>query len=146
MPNSSNDMPEINGIAYTWSNVTANIAGLKIHNLRAISYSDAQEMANVYGAGQLPVARSYGKISSKASITLLRAEVEAISNAIPTGRLQDAPPFDIIVQFMMGDDQMTTHRIRNAQFKGNSFDAAEKNGTTAIETAFELIVSHIEWK
>ncbi len=136
---------EINGATHSWSNLMVNIAGVSVSGITKISYSDEQTIENIYGAGQRPVGRGYGKIESKASFTLLRDEVEAIRAASPTGRLQDISPFDIIVQFIpVNGQRIVTHKIRNAQFKSDSVEVSE--GDTSNATDFELIVSQIDWR
>ena len=137
--------PEINGVVYNWSNLQVNIAGTLVTGITKINYKDEQEIESVYGAGQRPIGRGYGRITSSAGITLLRDEVEAIRASSGTGRLQDIPSFDIIVQFLPVDGKkIITHRIRGAQFKNDGVDASEGDTGNSIE--FELVVSQIEWK
>jgi hypothetical protein len=136
--------PEINGVVYSWSNLIVNIAGAEITGITKVNYSDEQEIESVYGAGQRPIGRGYGRITSSANITLYRDEVEVIRGASPTGRLQDIDSFDIIVQFVpVGGKAIITHRIRGAQFKSDGVDVSE--GDTSNTVDFDLIVSQIEW-
>lgn len=136
--------PLINGVEPAWANLTVNIAGLPETGITSIDYEDTQEMENVYGAGQRPVGRGYGKIEASATINLLRNAVESIREASPTGRLQDIAPFDIIVMFIpVQGGKMITHRIRNCQFKADKLSVGKDD--LKIETDFELLPSHIEW-
>lgn len=136
--------PLINGVEPSWSNLTVNIAGLPETAIKKIDYSDDQTIDNIYGAGQRPVARGYGKIEATASVTLLRSAIENIREASDTGRLQDIAPFDIIVSFVPPQGgKVITHRIRNCQFKTDGLSVGEDD--TSIETDMELVVSHIEW-
>jgi hypothetical protein len=138
-------VPLINGVEPSWANLTVNIAGFPETAIKKIDYSDNQTIENIYGAGQRPVARGYGKIEATASITLLRSAVENIRKASVTGRLQDIAPFDIIVNFVPPQGGIViTHRIRNCQFKTDGLSVGAED--TSIETDFELVVSHIEWK
>lgn len=137
-------MPLINGIEPAWSNLTVNIAGFPESAIKKIDYSDDQVVENIYGAGQRPVGRGYGRIEVTASITLLRSAVENIREASPTGRLQDIAPFDIIVNFLPPQGgRVITHRIRNCQFKTDGLSVGEDD--ISIETDLELVPSHIEW-
>ena len=137
--------PEINGVVYSWSNLQVNINGTLITGITKVNYKDEQEIESIYGAGQRPIGRGYGRITSSASMTLLRDEVETIRTENGGGRLQDIAPFDIIVQFIPVDGKaMITHRIRGAQFKNDGVDASE--GETGNQIDFDLIVSQIEWK
>lgn len=136
--------PLINGTEPAWSNLTVNIAGFPETGITSIEYAEEQEVENIYGAGQRPVARGYGKIEATASVTLQRNAVESIREASPTGRLSDIAPFDIIVQFVpVQGGKIITHRIRNCQFKTDGLQVGSDD--LSIETDFELIVSHIEY-
>jgi hypothetical protein len=137
--------PLINGVEPGWANLVVNIAGFPETGITAINYGQDQTIENIYGAGQTPIGRGYGNIESKCSITLLRNAVESIRAASPTGLLQDIAPFDIIVLFVpVQGGKITTHRVRNCQFKSDNLDV--KQNDLKIETEFELIVSHIQYQ
>lgn len=137
-------IPLINGVEPAWASLVVNIAGFPEIGIRAINYKDEQEMENIYGAGQRPIARGYGRITASAGITLLRSAVEAIREGSLTGRLQDIAPFNIVVQFLpVNGGKIITHKLRNCQFKSDELSLSE--GDMSNETQFELLVSHIEW-
>lgn len=138
-------IPEINGVAHSWANLQVNIGGVPVTGIQKITYKDSQTIENIYGAGQRPVGRGYGKIESTASMTLLRSEIEALRDSSPTGRLQDIAPFDIIVQFLpVNGQKIVTHRLRNCQFKDDGVDIS--GGDTSNSEELPMILSHIEWK
>ena len=137
-------MPLINGVEYGWASITANIGGIPEVAITAISYSDKQTIDNIYGAGQHPIGRGYGKIEASASITLLMSAVESIRSASLTGRLQDIAPFDVVVTFIApGDAKIIKHVIKNCQFTEDTFDA--KVDDTSFEISLPLLPSHIIW-
>ncbi|GAB3194708.1 hypothetical protein ABID22_000133 [Pontibacter aydingkolensis] len=134
----------INGLEYSWSKITFIVAGIPVTRISAINYSDKQEKTNNRGAGSMPVSRSQGAYEATASITLHASEIEALTAAAPNRRLQDIPPFSIIVSYAKPDNSGTaTHKLRNVEFMTNGRDI--KTGDTLIETELELIVSHIDW-
>ncbi len=139
-------VPLINGVAYSWGDVTFNIAGTPIVGIVSIDYKDAQTIENHYGAGQHPISRGYGNIEPTASIGLSRSAIESIRAASEvTGRLQDIGPFDIIVSFVpLNGGAVVTHRIRNCVFTEDSNAMAQ--GDTKNEVTLPLLPSHIEWK
>ncbi|MDR3093645.1 MAG: hypothetical protein LBU62_03240 [Bacteroidales bacterium] len=138
-------VPEINGVVHSWGNLVVNISGVVVTGITQLNYKDSQTIDNIYGAGQHPVGRGYGRIEPSASITLLRSEVESIRAASPTGRLQDIAPFDVIVQFIpVNGQKIVTHRIRGAQFRDDGLEISE--GDTSNATQFELVVRNIEWR
>lgn len=138
-------IPEINGVCHSWASLNVNIGGIPVVGITKISYEDSQVVENIYGVGQRPVGRGYGRIECSASMTLLRNEIEALRESSPTGRLQDIAPFDVIVQFLpVNGQKIVTHKLRNCQFKTDGVEISE--GDTSNTADMELILSHIEWK
>ncbi len=112
--------------------------------ISAIRYSDEQEIEDNYGAGRFPVSRGYGEIKTEGSITLHAEEVRAIQAAAPLRRLQDIPPFDIVVSYIpLSGAAVTTDVLKNCQFKKNARDA--KQGDKKIEVEIPLVISNIIW-
>lgn len=134
--------PLINGVAYSWADVTMNIMGVPIVGVTDISYEEPQEVEGNYGAGNYPVSLGYGKVEPKASITLHMEEVEKITDVAPNRRVQEIPPFDIVVNFLRGT-KTVTHKIRNAVIKTNKREL--KQGDKVFAVQFDLFCSHIEW-
>jgi hypothetical protein len=136
--------PLINGIAHSWADISINIMNTPVYGVSALKYEDNQEIVDNYGAGNRPVSRGYGKIECSGSITLHSEELLALQKAAPNGRIQEIPPFDIVVCFTPADSvNMTTDILKNCQFKKNARDI--KEGDTKLETETELIISHIIW-
>jgi hypothetical protein len=137
--------PFINGKRHSWASIKLNMLGRDVTGFTAISYGDSVEKENLYGAGQMPIARGEGNYEAKASITLYNWEVNAILAALGPGRrLTDIDPFDITVVFMpKGQAGLVTHVIRNCEFVNNDIDVSQ--GDTSIPVELELLPSHIEW-
>lgn len=135
--------PLINGVAYSWADVTLNVLGVPIVGVTEISYEEPQEVEGNYGAGNYPVSLGYGKIEPKASITLHMEEVEKLADIAPNGRLQEIPPFDIVVSYLR-DTKIVTHKIRNCVIKNNKREL--KQGDKVFSVKLEMFTSHIEWK
>ncbi|MCB2379799.1 hypothetical protein LGH70_19540 [Hymenobacter sp. BT635] len=144
MPGLNDIQPLINGVAYSWADINAQILGKTMYGITAISYEDDQVMEDNFGAGMMPTSRGYGQLKSKASITIEAKESERLVEATPTGRIQDIPPFPITVAYVNPANKTVTHKLMNCQFKGNKRDV--KAGDTKIEVEHELIISHIQWK
>ncbi|UGU15212.1 hypothetical protein LS482_16185 [Sinomicrobium kalidii] len=127
-----------------WNSITVNLLGRDIEGITAISYSDSEELENVYGAGKYPVGRGGGNYQAEASITLLKEEWDALQAAVPAGqRVQDIAPFDIIVEYTRDNGAIQVDRIRNAQFTGRGVENNQND--KMLEYEAELIISHIEW-
>ena len=139
-----NGIPLINGQEYCWADIVTTIAGTPVTGITGIEYNDDQEVADIYGAGRYPVARSKGRITCTAKITLLTSEVIALEKKSPTGRIQDIAPFPIIVSYIPDDGgEVVTDKLRNCQFKTNKRSWSE--GDTSKPVDIDLILSHIEW-
>jgi hypothetical protein len=137
-------IPLINGTSYEWVQIELRLFNRTVPGVTAIKYEETRDIVDNYGAGKYPVSRAYGKIETKASITLEMVEVEALQSAITTGSLMDIPEFDIVVSYLPEGGIICTHTLHNCRFKGNKREA--KKGDTTIEVEIELAVSHLTWK
>jgi hypothetical protein len=137
-------VPLINGVSYSWAIISINILGTIIYGTTAVSYQDAVQKENNYGAGGYPVSRGSGNYEAKASLTLYAEEVQKLVDVAPNNKLELIPPFDIEVSFEPTAGVIVTHTIKNCEFMGNSIEA--KQGDKKIETKFDLVVSDIIWK
>lgn len=139
----NNGIPLVNGMLYSWADIVTSISGVPVTGIVGVEYGDNQEVVNKYGVGRHPVGRAKGRITPSAKIILYQEEVEAIQRQAPNGRIQDIAPFDITVTYLPDSGIVTTDKIRNCQFKGNS--RKWKEGDTGQEVELELVPSHIEW-
>lgn len=139
-----NYQPLINGTSYSWSQIELKILNQAVPGVKEIKYKDDQEIVDNYGAGNRPVSRGYGKITTTASLKMEMAEVEALQAAVPDGRLQSIPEFDIIVSYLPEQGKIVTHTLHNVRFKSNAREP--KEGDTSVDVEIELAVSHISWK
>ena len=139
-----NGIPLINGHEYCWADIAVAIAGMPVTGITGIEYNDDQEIADIYGAGRYPVSRSKGRITCTGKISLLMSEVAALVRTSPNGRLQDIPPFTIVVSYIPDEGgAVVIDTLRNCQFKSNKRSWSE--GDTSKSTDIDLAVSHIEW-
>jgi hypothetical protein len=135
--------PLINGVGYSWAQITIKIGGVAVSGVQAITYGDKQDISDVYGAGPYPVERVEGKITSSCSMTMLMSEVEALQQSVPSGRLQDIGEFDIVVSFEPGNGIVRTHKILNCRFLDNTRKMKSSDQTIPIDMT--LICSQIIW-
>lgn len=136
-------IPLINGVEYAWGDIVATVGGVPLIGVTAIEYADEQTVENHYGAGRYPVARSKGRITPTAKLTVSMIEVLAWQKASPTGRLQDLAPFPIIVSYLPEDGQIVSDKLIACQFKKNT--RAWKEGDTRQLVELELVISHVAW-
>lgn len=136
--------PLINGRSYGWADITIAPAGVPLNGVTAINYSDKQEMENVYGAGNLPVARGYGRITFDGNVTISMEDLEKLQASSPTGRIQDIPEFPIIVSYIPDNAPIVTHKLQYCRFKNNGRDP--KEGDQSIKQQIDLVIGNIAWK
>lgn len=126
-----------------WNKITINLLERDVVGISELSYSDTTKKENAYGAGNMPVGRTEGNYEAKASITLYKEEVDAITKGLPSGkRLQDIEPFDIIVLYDK-NGEIKKDRINYCEFTGNAVEVKQNDGSISVKC--ELIVSHIDW-
>lgn len=139
----NNGIPLVNGMLCGWADVVTVIGGVPVTGIVGVEYEDSQEVVNKWGAGRYPVGRAKGRITPSGKLILYQEEVQALSAQSPTGRLQDLPPFDIIVQYIPDSGILVTDKIRNCHFSDNA--RKWKEGDTGQEVELPLVPSHIEW-
>ena len=139
----NNGMPLVNGMLCAWADIVVLIGGVPVTGVLGVEYDDQQEIVNKYGAGRYPVGRAKGRIASTGKLILYQEEVQALSAQSATGRLQDLPPFDVIVQYMPDSGMLVTDKIRNCHISGNA--RKWKEGDTEQQVELTLVPSHIEW-
>lgn len=137
-------VPLINGVAYSWADINAFMLGRTVLGITALSYEEEQEITDNYGAGQYATSRGYGQVKFKGSLTMEMKEVERLTEASPTGRLSDIPPFPITSSYVNAANKTVTHKLIMCQFKNNK--RAVKSGDTNIEVELDLVIANIEWK
>lgn len=127
-----------------WNSITVNLLARDLEGITALNYDDTVGKGNAYGAGKMPVGRTEQNYEAKASIEVLKEEVDGLQSSLPDGkRIQDIEPFDIIVQYEKPNGKLTVDIIRNAEFTNNGIEV--KNGDGSISKKLDLIISHIDW-
>lgn len=135
--------PLINGVEYGWASVNMMIAGMQTVGVTAFDFQEKQTKENIYGIGVKPVGRGYGNIESNGSITLLRSEIAAIRESVPTKKLIDIAPFTIVLKYIpTAGEKMVTKIFKNVEFTND--DYGMKQGDTKEEQQLDLVIGSIE--
>lgn len=135
--------PLINGKANEWADIVVNVLGSPLTSITGLEYEDNQEMENIYGAGNRPVARAYGNFKPTAKLTINMEELEGIQAIAPNGDIQRIPEFDITVVYFDPALPVRTHTIHNCRFMNNTRKSAQ--GDTSIPVELNLIISHVSY-
>lgn len=136
--------PFTGGKAYEHADIAIIIFGQPFDMFTSIEYSDDQDIKNVFAAGSKVHSRTHGNEDPTAKISLLMAGLEALQSAVPTGRIQDIPEFDIVVTFIDTAFLTKVHKIHNCRFKNNGRKASTGDGAIIVDV--DLVISHITWK
>lgn len=136
-------VPLINGTEYTHADIVLNILGVPVIGVAAIDYSDPQNITLNYGTGQHPVSRGFSTVEPKASVTLSMKEVQRLSDAVPDGRIQNIPDFDIGVNFLTEAGDFVRHKLIRCRFKGRNPNS--QVGNSQIDEQLELSVVAIKY-
>jgi hypothetical protein len=133
----------INGVNYSWSNVTVVLFGVPIIGITEINYNSKQKKENNYGIGVEPISRGYGNKEYDGSIKLYLDEWIGIVNASPMKDPTQIAPFDI--QIVYGGSRVTSKVdiIHMAEFLENPLKSAQGDGK--IEVTIPLIIGGISY-
>ena len=135
--------PFINGQAYSWVDITVSIFGVPVAGITSVNYEENGDVVNNYGAGRRPTSQSNGKIESTASISIDRAEYNALVAAAPGKNLMNIPNFDIVVAYLPEGSPPVADIIKNCRFKKMVSGGSE--GDSNVMADLELVPSNVEW-
>ena len=137
-------IPLINGVAYDFAQIRANVLGVVLYGISSINYTETQEKANNYGLGDRPVSRGSNIIETSGDLEISMNDVEALRGISPTdGSLLYIPSFDIVVIFLNAQ-KVVTHVLKNAEFTGDGVSGS--TGDTDMRMTFNIIFSHIKYR
>lgn len=91
--------PLINGVNYSWSNVSLVLFGVPVIGIAKIEYTRKQKKDNNYGLGVDPISRGYGNKEYEGKISIYRDEWNKIIASAPSRDPLDIDFFDIQVSF-----------------------------------------------
>jgi hypothetical protein len=133
--------PLINGVNYSWANVTMTIYGVPVVGITKIEYKKKQKKEPNYGMGQDPISYGYGNNEYEAKITLYTDEWRKIIAAAPNNDPLQAPFSDIIVSF--GGSRVTakTDVLQAAEFMEDPFTISQ--GETKSMVDLPIIIAGI---
>ena len=134
--------PLINGVNYSWSNITMTLFGVPVIGITKIDYKAKQMKENNYGAGSEPVSRGYGRKEYEGSIEIYTDEWKRIIEAAPGRDPLNIAPFDIQVVFAGTKVLPSKDVLKFVEFMENPLTANE--GDTKLLVTIPLIIGTIE--
>ena len=126
-----------------WNSIKVHFLGRDLEGITEVDYNDNEEVEGVKGGGKFDVGFGTGNYEAKASITVLNEErIAMLAGLPPNTRLQDIPPFPIVVQYEYGN-RIYTDVITDCVIKNNGVSV--KQGDKSISHKFELYTPLIKW-
>lgn len=136
--------PLINGINYSWADITFVLFGVTVSGITKISYKAKQKKDNNYGAGYQPISRAYGNIEYECSIELYKDELNNIISSAPNKNILEIPPFDCQVSYEKKDGTIVTDVLHSCEFTEDSVDVSQ--GDTKISVSLPFVIAGITHK
>jgi len=134
--------PLINGINYSWANITLILFGTPVVGITKIDYKIKQKKENQYGAGYEPVSRGYGNKDYEGSIELYTDELKRIIASAPNRDIMSIPPFSIQVVFEDANGGFATQdTLYMCEFTEESLSASQ--GDTKLLVSLPLVIGKI---
>ena len=134
--------PIINGVNYSWSNVSLILFGTPVIGILAIDYKRKQKKENNYGAGPQPVSRGYGNYEYEGSIELFLDTWKSIIASSPNRDPLQIAPFDIPVTFTGTGVSTNKDVLRAVEFMEDPLET--KSGDTKLTVKIPLIIGGID--
>lgn len=134
--------PIVNGVNYSWSNISLILFGTPVIGILAIDYKRKQKKENNYGAGSQPVSRGYGNYEYEGSIELYTDTWKAIIAGSPNRDPLQIGPFDIPVTFTGTGVTTTKDVLRAVEFMEDPLES--KSGDTKLTIKIPLIIGGID--
>jgi len=136
--------PLINGVNYSWSNVSLVLFGVPVIGITKIEYTRKQKKDNNYGFGVDPISRGYGNKEYEGKITLYRDEWNKIITSAPSRDPLDIDFFDIQVSFSGTRVAPSLDVLRACEFLEDPFTVSQ--GDTKIMVEIPIIIGLIDHK
>ena len=131
----------INGVNYSWGNLSVVLYGSIVIGITKISYKAVQKKENRYGFGYKPTSRGYGNYEFEGSIELYTDEWKKIISAAPNNDPLQILPSDMQVVFAGLRVLPSKDVIQAMEFLENPFDANQ--GDTALMITVPIMIGDI---
>ena len=136
--------PLINGVNYSWSNVSLVLFGVPVIGITKIEYTRKQKKDNNYGFGVDLGGRRISKKEYEGKITLYRDEWNKIIASAPSRDPLDIDFFDIQVSFSGTRVAPSLDVLRACEFLEDPFTVSQ--GDTKIMVEIPIIIGLIDHK
>ena len=132
----------VNGVNYSWGNISVVLFGTPVVGILSIDYKRKQKKENNYGAGFEPISRGYGMKEYEGSIELYTDTWKSIISSAPNRDPLQISPFTIPVTF--GGTGVLTNKdvLLAVEFLEDPLES--KTGDTKLTVKIPLIIGGIQ--
>lgn len=131
----------INGVAYSWGNLSIVLFGNVVIGATKLSYKAKQDKKNGMAWGNKPVYREYGNYEYEGSIEMYYDEWKKIVSVSPNGDPLQILPSDIQVVFSGSRVLPTGASLKAVEFMENPFDGNQ--GDSSFKVTIPLLIGDI---
>lgn len=131
----------INGINYSWGNLSIILFNNIVIGITKISYNAKQNKTNNYGWGHKPTSRGYGNYEYEGSMELYTDEWKKIIESSPNRDPLQIAPSDIQIVFAGSRILPNKDSLLAVEFMENPFDASQ--GDTSLKVTVPLLIGDI---
>lgn len=126
----------VNGINYSWANLTNIAFGVPVIGITAINWKKKQNKENNYGWGTEPISRGYGNKEYEGSMTVYKDWWATVVAATATKDGTDVAPFDWTM-FLAGPGIVPiTHTLKNFEWLEDSFNSNQGDTKLTMDIPF----------
>lgn len=126
----------VNGINYSWPNLTNMAFGVPVIGILEINYTRKQTKENNYGLGAEPISRGYGNVEYEGTIKVYKDWWQTVINATPTKNPLDIAPFDWAISLAGPGVPAVVETLRNFEFVEDSLKAAQGDTKLTMDIPF----------
>jgi len=126
----------VNGINYSWANLTNIAFGVPVVGIMAINWTRKQTKENNYGLGVEPISRGYGNKEYEGKITVYKDWWQSVVDTTPTGDPTDIPPFDWVLSLGGPSVPAVNMTLKNFEFLEDNFTANQGDTKLTMDIPF----------
>lgn len=132
----------VNGKSFSAADITVVVAGIDIASVSTLNIVETADKQNNYGFSPQPTSRGRGFDEYTCAVEMAYKDVQKLRNIVPTRRLIDLPPFDVLAVFDNGE-QVARIRARNAEFMEDGVEVA--GGDPEVKREYPLIIAGVDY-
>ena len=136
--------PTVNGKEYRFADIKVSLFGQKLNGLRGIEYKRKRNKELLHAQGDEPFSVQAGNVDYSGSITMLKADFDALNAAAVAGGytdITDLPGFPIVVEYS-NTTKISIDTLIGCEF--DEYDEGLKQGDKFKEVTLPILFLRIK--